>query len=103
MTSLYEKLGGEPAVDAEVDIFYGKVLADSRVNGFFEGTDMDKQIRKQKNFLTFAFGGPKEYSGVGLRNAHKKLVEEQGLADEHFEIIMQHLGATLTELNVLEI
>jgi len=29
--SLYEKLGGEAAVDAAVDIFYRKVLADDRI------------------------------------------------------------------------
>lgn len=34
MASLYERIGGEAAVDAAVDIFYRKVLSDDRVNGF---------------------------------------------------------------------
>ena len=41
--SLYEKIGGDAAVNAAVDIFYRKVLADDRINQFFEGVDMDKQ------------------------------------------------------------
>lgn len=100
MSNLYEQLGGEAAVNAAVDVFYKKVLADPRVNHFFKNLDMDKQIRKQKAFLTTAFGGPSIYSGVGMRNAHKKLVAEKGLNDGHFDVIIEHLGATLTELGV---
>lgn len=102
MTSLYEQLGGEAAVDAAVDIFYKKILADGRIKHFFEGVDIKKQANKQKAFLTMAFGGPNKYSGVGLRNAHKKLVEEKGLNDSHFDAVAQNLIATLDELKVPE-
>lgn len=97
--SLYEKLGGEPAMDAAVDIFYRKVLSDPRINYWFEGSDMDKQVAKQKAFLTFAFGGPNNYSGKDMRKAHAPLVEK-GLNANHFNAVMEHLGATLQELNV---
>lgn len=97
--SLYEKIGGEAAVDAAVDIFYRKVLADDRISSFFEGVDMEKQAAKQKAFLTFAFGGPHNYSGKDMRTAHAKLVE-RGLNDSHFDAVMEHLGGTLQELNV---
>ncbi|MBT3586058.1 MAG: group 1 truncated hemoglobin, partial [Halobacteriovoraceae bacterium] len=43
MSTLFEKLGGRDAVNAAVDIFYTKVLADQRINKFFENTDMAKQ------------------------------------------------------------
>ena len=55
--SLYEKIGGEPAVNAAVDIFYRKVLSDYRINRFFDGVDMEKQAAKQKAFLTMALVG----------------------------------------------
>ena len=58
MSNLYERIGGQAAVDAAVDIFYRKVLTDNRVNEFFDGVDMEGQINKQKGFLTMAFGGP---------------------------------------------
>ncbi|WP_233258292.1 group 1 truncated hemoglobin [[Phormidium] sp. ETS-05] len=57
MTSLFEKIGGEAAVEAAVDKFYVRVLADDRINYFFDGVDMEQQRKHQKGFLTFAFGG----------------------------------------------
>jgi len=65
--SLYEQLGGADAVNAAVDIFYRKVLADDRINHFFENIDMAKQAAKQKAFLTMAFGGPHHYTGLDMR------------------------------------
>ncbi|HFQ91962.1 MAG TPA: group 1 truncated hemoglobin [Chromatiales bacterium] len=97
--SLYEKIGGEAAVNAAVDIFYRKVLADERINKFFDGVDMEKQAAKQKAFLTYAFGGPNHYTGKDMREGHAHLVE-RGLDDTHVDAVIENLGATLKELNV---
>ncbi len=97
--SLYEKLGGEAAVDAAVDIFYRKVLADDRINHWFEGTDMDKQSAKQKAFLTYAFGGPNKYTGLDMRKGHAHLVEK-GLGDSDFDAVVELLGETLKDLGI---
>lgn len=98
--SLYEQLGGEAAVNAAVDIFYRKVLGDYRINRFFDKSDMENQAVKQKAFLTMAFGGPNNYTGVDMRKAHQHMVTKLGLDDSHFDAVMEHLGATLQELNV---
>ncbi|MGZ4959110.1 MAG: group I truncated hemoglobin [Methylomonas sp.] len=98
--TLYDQLGGEAAVNAAVDIFYRKVLSDHRINRFFDNTDIEKQAAKQKAFLTMAFGGPNNYSGADMRQAHAHLVKNLGLDDSHFDAVMEHLGATLQELNV---
>lgn len=97
--SLYERLGGAGAIDAAVDIFYQKVLSDPILIPFFAHTDMDKQKRMQRAFLTMAFGGPGNYQGRNMRDAHKKAVDE-GLNDTHFDAVVGHLAATLTELGV---
>ncbi len=97
--SLYDKIGGEAAVNAAVDIFYRKVLADDRINRFFEGVDMEQQAAKQKAFLTYAFGGPNNYTGKDMREGHAHLVEK-GLDDSHVDAVIEDLGATLKELNV---
>lgn len=97
--SLYEQLGGAPAVDAAVDIFYRKVLSDDRISRFFDGVDMDHQIAKQKAFLTMVFGGPVAYSGKDMRTGHAHLVE-RGLNDSHVDAVIELLGQTLAELNV---
>jgi len=97
--ALYERIGGEAAVNAAVELFYTKVLADHRINRFFDKTDMPAQIKKQKAFFTFAFGGPNNYTGGSMRVVHARLVR-MGLNDSHFDAVMEHLGATLTELKV---
>jgi hemoglobin len=97
--TLFNKLGGEAAVNAAVDIFYRKVLNDHRINRFFDNTDMDAQIAKQRAFLTMAFGGPNNYTGTDMRTAHAKLVKT-GLNDSHFDAVAGHLSDTLNELKV---
>lgn len=97
--SLFEQIGGEAAVNAAVDIFYRKVLGDPSINQFFTTTDMAAQHAKQKSFLTMAFGGPNNYTGKDMREAHAHLVE-QGLNEDHFNAVAGHLQATLDELNV---
>jgi hemoglobin len=97
--SLYERIGGEGAVMAAVDLFYRKVLADPLTRPFFETLDMAAQTTKQVAFMTWAFGGPDRYKGRDLRAAHAGLVKE-GLSDRHFDAVAGHLQATLQELGV---
>lgn len=97
--TLFKQLGGEAAVDAAVDIFYRKVLADKRINKFFEGVDMEKQARKQKAFMTMAFGGPNNYTGEDMRKGHADMVKN-GLDDSHFDAVAENLVASLKELKV---
>ena len=99
--SLYEEIGGEGAVNAAVDIFYRKVLKDDRIKRFFDDVDMEKQAAKQKAFLTMAFGGPNNYTGLDMRKGHEHLVK-RGLNDTHFDAVVEDLAATLKELNVSE-
>lgn len=97
MTSIYEQLGGEAAIDKAVDVFYRRMLLDERVAEYFETVDMDRQRAKQKAFLTMVLGGPHAYSGRDMRSAHASLVT-RGLNDLHVDVVIEHLGATLKEL-----
>lgn len=99
MSTLYEKLGGEKAVNAAVELFYRKVLSDDRISHFFDYVDMDRQIAKQKAFLTMAFGGPNDYTGKDMRQGHAHLVK-LGLNDSHVDAVLENLAATLKELGV---
>lgn len=101
MSSLYEELGGVAAVDAAVDVFYRKVLADDRIAPFFDGIDMERQAAKQKAFLTYVFGGPNNYSGKDMRAGHAHLVK-RGLSDVHFDAVIENLAASLKELGVAD-
>lgn len=99
MSTLYERLGGEAAVEAAVVRFYEKVMADATLAPYFESLDMGAQIQKQIAFMTMAFGGPHKYTGRDLRTAHAKLVK-QGLGGPHFDAVAGHLKSTLDELGV---
>lgn len=96
----HDALGGAEAVEKAVDLFYDKVMADPRVNYFFEGIDMATQRRMQKGFMNFALGGDTAYTGKSLKAAHARLVKEKGLNDTHFDIIVQHFREALEELKV---
>ena len=99
VSTLYEQLGGMPAVDAAVDVFYRKVLSDSRIGFFFKGVDMDRLIAMQRAFLTMAFGGPHNFTGTDLRRGHRHLVARV-LNDSHFDAVLELLSQSLQELGV---
>ena len=94
--SLFSRLGGMIAVDAAVDSFYFKVIADNRINHFFRHIDMVKQSHKLKAFLAFAFGAPYPYPGQALREAHQHM----HITEDHFNAVAEHLVSTLVEMNV---
>lgn len=98
-TTIYEQIGGEAAVNAAVDVFYRYVLSDDRISHFFEGTDMERQAAKQKAFLTYAFGGPNNYTGMDMRKGHAHLLK-QGLNDSHVDAVKENLDKALTDLAV---
>ncbi|MEP4093156.1 group 1 truncated hemoglobin [Reichenbachiella sp.] len=96
--TLFEKIGGMNAVNAAVDIFYDKVLEDSRINHFFKNINIEAQSGKQKAFLAYAFGAPMAYTGKNMRDAHAHM----NLTEEHFNAVAGHLVDTLQELSVAQ-
>lgn len=96
--TLFEKIGGRDAVNAAVDSFYEKVLADDRIKHFFDTVDMKRQRGHQKAFLTYAFGGAPNYEGRSMREAHKHLK----LEEIHFTAVAENLQKTLQELGVAD-
>lgn len=101
MSTLFEQIGGDAAVNAAVDLFYRHVLSDDRIAHFFDGVDMERQAQKQKAFLTMAFGGPHNYTGADMKRGHAHLVK-QGLNDSHFDAVAENLAKTLQELGVAQ-
>jgi hemoglobin len=97
--NLYEKVGGQDAIAKVVDYFYSElVLKDDTVNHFFKETDMEKQRRHQSKFISFALGGPNQYSGQSMAKAH----EGMNLQPEHFNAIVKHLHDALAHFGVNE-
>lgn len=55
--SIYDRLGGQMAIDLAVDKFFGKVQSDSQIKDLFKSIDMKKLSKMMKAFLTMVFGG----------------------------------------------
>jgi hemoglobin len=98
MASLYERLGGEPAITAVVDGMYAKIFTDPELTDFFRKTNKDHQKAMQKAFLTFALGGPSEYHGKDMKAAH----QGRGIGNKEFDIVCTHVVNTMKELGVPE-
>ena len=96
--SIYDAIGGAPAVQAAVDDFYSRVTADPKLEKFFTDVDMRRLKGHQRAFITAAIGGPQIYEGRDMGAAHAGL----DIADEHFDAVVGHLVDTLASLGVPE-
>ncbi|MEU2615754.1 group 1 truncated hemoglobin [Micromonospora sp. NPDC007271] len=94
--SHYERIGGASSVKAAVALFYDKVLADPDLVGYFADINMAEQRRHLALMLTVVLGGPNEYAGRELAEAHRPL----NIPVAHYVKVGEHLTATLAELGV---
>lgn len=94
--SHYDRIGGASSVKAAVELFYDKVLADPELAGYFVDVDMAGQRRHLALMLTVVLGGPNEYTGRGLDEAHQPLNITVG----HYAKVGEYLTVTLAELGV---
>jgi hemoglobin len=96
MTSIYDQIGGEEALITVVDDFYERVLADPQLAGFFAGSNMSRLKGKQVEFFAAALGGPDEYSGLSMKDAHRG----RGIGQIHFDLVAKHLSESLVDAGV---
>ncbi len=101
--SLFQRLGGMPAINAVVDDFVTRILADNRVNKWFEhaaSTPENARAYKAKlaDFICQGTGGPCKYTGADMISAHRG----RGVTDEAFNAVVGDLVATLDKLKVPE-
>jgi hemoglobin len=92
--SVYDEIGGAPAVKAAVTVFYDRVTADPELAEWFEGVDLKRLKGHQRAFLAAALGGPELFSGRGLDAAHADL----RITSEAFDAVVEHLVVTLHDL-----
>lgn len=94
--TVYQEIGGEEAVEAVVDDFYDRVLADDRLAEYFEGMDMDELRAHQVQFISAVTGGPVEYDGQDMREAHAHL----DIDERDFDAVAEYLEDALRENGV---
>jgi hemoglobin len=100
-TTLYQRLGGKPAITAVVDEFVARVAADSRINAFFAATAADPQRLaafkgKLVDQICQASGGPCKYTGKDMKSAHAGM----GIREADFNALVEDLVGALDKLKV---
>jgi hemoglobin len=98
--TLYDRLGGKDGVDAIADIFSKNLLADPRVNKAFkkskDGLSHFKQMISEQ--ICQLAGGPCQYSGKDMKEAHKGM----GIADAQFDAVVEDLKLAMDEKGASE-
>lgn len=94
--TLYDDIGGAPAVALAVSVFYHRVTADESLAPWFADIDLDRLVAHQRAFLTVALGGPDLFTGRSMGAAHRGL----GITDEAYESVVEHLAYALLDIGV---
>jgi hemoglobin len=91
-STIYDEIGGAPAVTAVVDAFYQRLIADPDLMSYFDGRDMTRLKAHQRALVTVALGGTsEEYAGRMMHPAHVGLA----ITDDAFDRVLDHLEAVL--------
>jgi hemoglobin len=98
--SLYERLGGMPAIRAVVDGVLANVLKDDRINGWFTWAANPRAAEGYKTALADlvcqAAGGPCRYQGQDMKTTHQGL----GITQREFDAMVEDITASLDQLKV---
>jgi hemoglobin len=94
--SLYDRLGGKPAITAVVDDFVGNVAADTRINQRFANADIPRLKRMLVDQICQASGGPCTYTGASMKDAHKGMK----ITDAEFNALVADLVKSLDKFKV---
>ncbi|MEH6470039.1 MAG: group 1 truncated hemoglobin [Halopseudomonas sp.] len=96
--ALFDKYGGFATVSRIVSAFYGEVLESERLNPYFEGVDMRRQIDHQTKFIASIMGGPASFSNEALERVHARL----DIDEASFEEVVKLLRFTLEDFELEE-
>src|SRR5262249_25569022 len=94
--SLFERLGGMPAITLVVEEFVGRTTSDPRIKQRFFNTDANQLKTLLVEFVAQATGGGVEYAGRDMASAHAGM----DLVDDEFTALVEDLVAALDKYKV---
>jgi len=97
-TTLYERIGGEEAIESLVYTFYRLIFADPELSPFFEGVSHDRLETMQREFFSAALDGPIHYTGRPLHEVHAGL----GIQLRHLSRFLDHMMEALSGFPISE-
>jgi hemoglobin len=99
-TTLFDQMGGEPALRAVIDRFIDRVFDDMMIGFFFQNANTSRQRVKAKEYEFAArhLGAEVPYTGKSIREAHAP----HPIMGGQFNRRLQILRETLEEMHVPE-
>ena len=94
--TLYERLGGLPAITAFVDDAAARLAADPRINKKLAKTDVPRLRLHLIEQLCMVTGGPCEYTGRSMKKTHRHMQVTEG----EWNATVEDLVATMNHLNI---
>lgn len=94
--SLFYDLGGRDGVERIAQIATTNFLADPRIKAQFDNTNMDRFEKLLSQQFCLVAGGPCEYKGRSMADAHKAL----GLRNADFNAVVEDLESAMDEANI---
>lgn len=91
--TLYEQLGGAAGVRLLVDALTSRLEADPEFGPLFAGVDGDGLRRHREQYLGAVLGGPEQYTGRGMREAHRPLRLSDAQFDRFLALVLECAGA----------
>ncbi len=91
--SLFEQLGGTDGVRRFVDDLSQRLVDDPRFGPLFDGVDHATLRQHREHYFAAVLGGPENYSGRGLREAHRALRLDDADFDHFMAIAHESLVA----------
>jgi hemoglobin len=94
--SLYDRLGGKPAITAVVDDFVGNVAADVRINKRFANANIPRLKTMLVDQICEASGGPCKYTGASMVDSHRGM----NITEGEFTALVEDLIKSLDKFKV---
>lgn len=93
--SLFEQLGGAEGIRIFVEVFSRRLTEDAELGPLFDGVDIASLQQHRQQYFAAVLGGPENYTGRGMREAHRPL----GITDEHFDRILVIVDESLVAVS----
>ena len=94
--SLYDRLGGKPAISAVVDDFVGNIAEDQRINLFFAHADPVRLKQMLVDQICVGTGGPCKYTGRDMKTVH----QDMAITEARFNAVVEDLVKSLNKFKV---
>jgi truncated hemoglobin YjbI/predicted pyridoxine 5'-phosphate oxidase superfamily flavin-nucleotide-binding protein len=100
---LYQRIGGEPAIQAITEAVTRKLLLDDKLKPFLDEINLQTLLDRQRHYLKTVFGAYGAERGLpeNLREFYRQQTHSR-FDETHLDVAISHLNNALVELDVPE-